>query len=65
MLRNDYVHALITYFNIEFTKCHKRTGFSTGKKLKCVLLACPWKVKRGWVMKGRERRTVKRNRNEE
>ncbi|KAG7167282.1 arginine N-methyltransferase 1-like [Homarus americanus] len=27
--RNDYVHALITYFNIEFTKCHKRTGFST------------------------------------
>lgn len=28
--RNDYVHALITYFNIEFTKCHKKTGFSTG-----------------------------------
>jgi len=27
--RNDYIHALITYFNIEFTKCHKRTGFST------------------------------------
>jgi len=27
--RNDYVHALIAYFNIEFTKCHKRTGFST------------------------------------
>nr|XP_011426087.2 protein arginine N-methyltransferase 1 [Crassostrea gigas] len=27
--RNDYVHALITFFNIEFTKCHKRTGFST------------------------------------
>jgi len=27
--RNDYVHALITYFNVEFTKCHKRTGFST------------------------------------
>ncbi|XP_045626045.1 protein arginine N-methyltransferase 1 isoform X3 [Procambarus clarkii] len=27
--RNDYVHALITYFNIEFSKCHKRTGFST------------------------------------
>ncbi|KAG1952934.1 protein arginine N-methyltransferase [Pimephales promelas] len=27
--RNDYVHALITYFNIEFTKCHKKTGFST------------------------------------
>ena len=27
--RNDYAHALITYFNIEFTKCHNRTGFST------------------------------------
>lgn len=30
--RNDYVHALVTYFNIEFTKCHKKTGFSTGAK---------------------------------
>jgi len=28
-LRNDYVQALVTFFNIEFTKCHKRTGFST------------------------------------
>ncbi|KAK1784833.1 hypothetical protein P4O66_018183 [Electrophorus voltai] len=27
--KNDYVHALVTYFNIEFTKCHKKTGFST------------------------------------
>ncbi|KAI4545957.1 hypothetical protein MG293_002512 [Ovis ammon polii] len=27
--RNDYVHALVTYFNIEFTKCHKKMGFST------------------------------------
>ncbi|XP_030070470.1 protein arginine N-methyltransferase 8 [Microcaecilia unicolor] len=27
--RNDYIHALVTYFNIEFTKCHKKTGFST------------------------------------
>jgi len=27
--RNDYLHALVTYFNMEFTKCHKRTGFST------------------------------------
>lgn len=30
--RNDYVHALVTYFNIEFTKCHKKTGFSTGEE---------------------------------
>lgn len=29
--RNDYVHALVTYFHIEFTKCHKKTGFSTGE----------------------------------
>lgn len=27
--RDDYAHALVTFFNIEFTKCHKRTGFST------------------------------------
>ncbi|XP_076471327.1 protein arginine N-methyltransferase 1-like [Babylonia areolata] len=29
MRRNDYLHALVTFFNIEFTKCHKLTGFST------------------------------------
>lgn len=28
--RNDYIHALVTYFHVEFTKCHKKTGFSTG-----------------------------------
>ncbi|XP_041443897.1 protein arginine N-methyltransferase 8 isoform X3 [Xenopus laevis] len=27
--RNDYIHALVTYFSIEFTKCHKKMGFST------------------------------------
>ncbi|XP_059485549.1 protein arginine N-methyltransferase 1 isoform X2 [Neocloeon triangulifer] len=27
--RNDYVQALVTFFNIEFTKCHMRIGFST------------------------------------
>jgi len=27
--RDDYIQALVTYFNIEFTMCHKRTGFST------------------------------------
>merc|ERR1711993_199019 len=27
--RNDYAQALVTFFNIEFTKCHKRVGFST------------------------------------
>jgi len=28
--RDDYIQALVTYFTVEFTKCHKRTGFSTG-----------------------------------
>uniref|UniRef100_A0A5K3EWX8 type I protein arginine methyltransferase n=1 Tax=Mesocestoides corti TaxID=53468 RepID=A0A5K3EWX8_MESCO len=28
--RNDYVHALVTFFNIDFTCCHKYVGFSTG-----------------------------------
>ncbi|XP_077994807.1 protein arginine N-methyltransferase 1-like isoform X2 [Glandiceps talaboti] len=27
--RNDYIQAFVMFFNIEFTKCHKRTGFST------------------------------------
>jgi len=27
--RDDYVQALVTFFNIEFTHCHKRVGFST------------------------------------
>lgn len=27
--RNDYIQALVTFFNVEFTKCHKRVGFST------------------------------------
>lgn len=27
--RDDYVQALVCYFDVEFTKCHKRVGFST------------------------------------
>lgn len=27
MKRNDFVQALVTFFNVEFTKCHKRMGF--------------------------------------
>lgn len=26
--QHNYVHALVAYINIEFTHCHKRTGFS-------------------------------------
>lgn len=28
--RNDYAQAFVTYFSVEFTRCHKRMGFSTG-----------------------------------
>lgn len=36
--KNDYIHALVTYFNIEFTRCHKRTGFSTSQCLFCTFV---------------------------
>jgi len=26
---DDYVHAVVTFFTVEFSKCHKKTGFST------------------------------------
>ena len=29
-LRPDYVHALVVYFDIEFSHCHKPIHFSTG-----------------------------------
>jgi protein arginine N-methyltransferase 1 len=31
-VRNDYCHALVAYFDIEFSKCHKPIYFSTGPK---------------------------------
>lgn len=37
--RNDYIHALVAYFNVSFTKCHKMMGFSTGPRSK----ATHWK----------------------
>ncbi|KAL3532586.1 hypothetical protein ACH5RR_006107 [Cinchona calisaya] len=30
--RDDYIHALVAYFDVSFTQCHKLTGFSTGPK---------------------------------
>jgi len=30
--RNDYCHAFVAYFDIEFSKCHKPIYFSTGPK---------------------------------
>jgi protein arginine N-methyltransferase 1 len=32
--RNDYVHALVAWFDVHFTACHKPLGFSTGPKAK-------------------------------
>ncbi len=33
-LRDDYLHAFVTYFVAEFTACSQRTVISTGKKIK-------------------------------
>lgn len=30
--RNDFIHALVAYFDVAFSKCHKPTGFSTGMR---------------------------------
>ncbi|KAF7819718.1 putative protein arginine N-methyltransferase 1.2 [Senna tora] len=30
--RDDYVHALVAYFDVSFTRCHKLMGFSTGPR---------------------------------
>ena len=27
--KNDYVHAIVCFFDVEFSKCHRRIGFST------------------------------------
>lgn len=32
--RDDYCHALVAYFNVEFSKTHKRVRFGTGPKNK-------------------------------
>ncbi|KAI9888986.1 MAG: type I protein arginine N-methyltransferase Rmt1 [Vezdaea aestivalis] len=32
--RNDFVHALIAWFDVEFTRCHKPVRFSTGPHTK-------------------------------
>merc|ERR1712083_579250 len=34
VLRNDYCHALGSFFEVEFTKCHSRHWFSTGPHVK-------------------------------
>jgi len=34
VLRDDYCHGLVSFFEVEFTKCNRRTGFSTGPHCK-------------------------------
>ncbi|GJZ18907.1 arginine N-methyltransferase 1 [Tanacetum coccineum] len=31
---DDYIHALVAYFNVAFTVCHKMTWFSIGSTSK-------------------------------
>lgn len=38
-LRDDYIHALVAYFDISFSQCHKVMGFSTGPQYR----ATHWK----------------------
>ena len=52
--RDDYIHALVCYFTVEFTKCHKRIGFSTSPDSQYT----HWKQT---VFYLREALTVKRN----
>ena len=38
--RNDYVHALVAYFDVFFTACHKPISFSTSPSCEPDLLCC-------------------------
>jgi len=33
--KQDYIHALVCYFDVEFSKCHRRIGFSTSPECEC------------------------------
>lgn len=35
--RDDYIHALVAYFDVSFTQCHKLTGFSTGMSFSLII----------------------------
>lgn len=52
--RNDYIQALVTFFNVEFTKCHKRVGFSTAPD-------CPYTHWKQTVFYFDDTLTVKKN----
>ena len=39
--RNDYIHALVAYFDISFTQCHKPVKFSTSPRyVLCCAVLC-------------------------
>jgi protein arginine N-methyltransferase 1 len=64
--KDDTLHALVAFFNVEFSKTHTKLWFSTGPKSKTThwkqtvfYLAKPIKVKNGDVIKGKIQ--VKRN----
>ena len=37
-LRNDYIHAFVTYFLVEFTACPQRTVINTGRMIIVIFL---------------------------
>lgn len=49
VLRDDYVSAFVTFFNIEFSACHKYVGFSTCNFL---IFFCFLDSERGLFFKG-------------
>ena len=42
--RDDYIHALVAYFDVSFTKCHKLMGFSTGQFFSSYILFLYWSL---------------------
>ena len=38
--RDDYIHALVAYFDISFTQCHKPVKFSTSPRCACLPMCC-------------------------
>lgn len=32
--KTDYIHALVAYFDVTFTACHKFVGFNTGPRFR-------------------------------
>jgi len=57
--RNDYMHAFVAYFTVEFSACHKFTGFSTSPEARYThwkqtvfYIRDPITIKKGEIIKG-------------